>query len=93
MIAYDVGFNREVLDDEGCFFSGADDIGPLFHLTESSPASVAAQGRANRVRAATAFRWDDVATAYADLARRLARGDSIRHETPRRRRREEEWVG
>ncbi|MBP2409930.1 DUF1972 domain-containing protein [Brachybacterium fresconis] len=93
VIAYDVGFNREVLDDEGWFFSGADDIAGLFHLTESAPASVAAQGHANRVRAASAFRWDDVATAYEDLARRLARGESIRHESPRLRRREEEWVG
>lgn len=93
VIAYDVGFNRDVLDDEGWFFSGADDIAAQISLTEADPEAVAARGRANREHAATAFSWDDVASSYEDLARRLARGESVHPQARRARRRDEEWSG
>ncbi|MGP9745359.1 glycosyltransferase [Brachybacterium sp. AOP29-B2-41] len=93
VIAYDVGFNREVLDEDGWFFSGADDIAGLFPRTESDPSAVVARGRRNRAQAARRFSWDDVATAYEDLALRLAAGDSIHSAAHRSRRRMDEWVG
>jgi len=93
VIAYDVGFNRDVLDDEGWFFTTAADVASQLLLTEADPAAVAARGRRNREHAATAFSWDDVADAYEDLARRLARGESVHPQARRARRRDEEWSG
>lgn len=93
VIAYDVGFNREVLDDEGWFFTGADDIAGLFPLTEAERATVTARGRRNLEHATLRFSWDDVATAYEELALRLAAGDTIHPAAQRSRRREDEWVG
>lgn len=93
VIAYDVGFNRDVLDDEGWFFTTAADVASQLLLTEADPAAVAARGRRNREHAATAFSWDDVADAYEDLARRLARGESVHPQARRARRRDVEWSG
>lgn len=93
VIAYDVGFNREVLDEDGWFFSGADDIAGLFLRTEADHSAVRARGRRNREHAARRFSWDDVALAYEDLALRLAAGDSIHSAARRARRREDEWAG
>lgn len=86
VIAYDVGFNREVLDGEGWFFSTADDAARAFEAAEHSPELVAAAAAAGRERTATTFRWDAVADAYEALALRLADGASI-HPTARRSRR------
>ncbi len=91
VIAYDVGFNREVLDDEGWFFAGADDIAAQFTDAEGDPDSTRTRGAAGRERAATVFRWDDVATAYEDLARRLARGESVHGGARRAKRLDGEW--
>lgn len=91
VIGYDVGFNREVLDDEGWFFAGTEDIAAHFADAERDPSTTAALGEAARERAASAFRWDDVATAYETLARRLARGESVHPWARRARRRAGEW--
>ncbi len=91
VIAYDVGFNREVLDGDGWFFAGADDIVAHFAAAESDPSATAVLGEAARDRAASAFRWDDVATAYEILARRLAGGESVHATAGRARRRAGEW--
>lgn len=93
VIAYDVGFNREVLDDDGWFFSRAEDLAELLPLVEADPAFARSRGRRSREHAARRFSWDDVTTAYEDLAVRLAAGHTIHRDARRSRRREEEWLG
>lgn len=86
VIAYDVTFNRETLDDNAWFFTDARDATRHFDAIESEEAEVAQLAAASRERAENDFRWDDVATEYEELARRLARGESM-HATGRRSRR------
>ncbi len=93
VIAFDVGFNREVLEDQGWFFTSTDDISPLFAEAEAMPGATAALGRVGRECAARRFDWDQVAAAYEDLALRLADGESIHAAARRSRRREVEWAG
>jgi len=92
VIAYDVGFNREVLDGAGWYFTDSGDVAALISATEADPRTVTARGREGRERAATAFRWDDVAAAYERLASRLARGESIHARARRARRQEGAWA-
>jgi glycosyltransferase involved in cell wall biosynthesis len=75
--AFDVTFNREVLEEAGVYFSDADDVAALVEAGEADPEGTRARGVAARARAA-AYDWDDVADAYERLcedlvARRLAR--------------------
>lgn len=91
VIAYDVAFNREVLDDEAWFFADSGDVSMHFSGIESDAATVARLGQRARVRARDEFRWDDVATAYEDLARRLAAGESVHRQARRATRAAEEW--
>lgn len=92
VLAYDVGFNREVLDGEGWFFATAADVAALFDEVEGASRTVAARGEQGRTRAVHRFSWDDVATAYEALALRLADGSSV-HATARRSRRcQDEWI-
>lgn len=93
VLAFDVGFNREVLDGEGWFFTSADDVAALLTEVEGDPTVIAARGEQGRERAAHRFSWDDVAAAYEDLALRLADGSSVHSTARRSRRREDEWVG
>lgn len=92
VIAFDVVFNREVLEDRGWFFTSAEDISALFTEAEEEPSATAALGREGREQVGRRFDWDDVASAYEDLALRLAAGDSIHHTARRARRREDEWT-
>lgn len=87
VLAYDVGFNHETLDEHGLFFADAAEATRHFSTLESDPVRVAALGLHARERAAAAFRWDDVTSDYEDLARRLAQGESM-HERGRRARRD-----
>src|SRR5699024_5197684 len=92
VIAYDVGFNREVLEDEGWFFTSAQDVAELVAEVEAAPALVSGRGVRGRERAARRFSWDEVAAAYEDLALRLAVGSSVHGAARRARRREDEWI-
>ena len=85
VVAYDVGFNREVLDGRGWFFRTAADLAPLFARIEADPGvpDIAAAGRR---RVAAVFTWPAVAADYERLAIRLAEGESI-HKAARRARR------
>ncbi len=76
-IAYDVTFNREVLDNQAWFFENARDLSAHFAAVEEDRLLVAEIGRRSQERARTAFRWDDVADAYENLAARLANGQSM----------------
>lgn len=77
VIAYDVPFNCETLAERAWFFSDARDAARHFDAVESAEEVVAELGREGRERAARDFRWDDVARAYEDLARRLAAGETM----------------
>jgi glycosyltransferase involved in cell wall biosynthesis len=84
-IAYDVGFNREVLGDTGAYFSSSDDVAEELVRAESDPARVAREG----VRLQALIRrydWDDVAEAYEALCRQLASQDRIARPSGRRQR-------
>ena len=91
VIAYDVPFNREVLAEEAWFFEDERDVAMHFSAVETDAAAVERLGARGRERARSSFRWDDVATAYEGLARRLARGESVHAAARRATRRAEEW--
>ncbi|MGP9538182.1 DUF1972 domain-containing protein [Brachybacterium sp. AOP43-C2-M15] len=93
VIAFDAGFNREVLEDRGWFFRSPGDVSTALLDAESDPQAVEALGRQCRETVGRRFRWDDVAAAYEDLAQRLAGGGSIHGAARRARRREDEWAG
>lgn len=93
VIAYDVGFNREVLDDRGWYFSDAPAVAAAVEDAEASRDRVTADGTALRARAAAAFSWDEVAAEYERVARSLAAGESVHPAAKRARRSNEDWVG
>jgi glycosyltransferase involved in cell wall biosynthesis len=93
VIAFDVVFNREVLDGQGWYFRTPADVATAVDAAESDAGAVAAASAAVRHRAADAFSWDDVAATYEDLARRLAAGESIHPLARRAHRAETEWPG
>ncbi|WP_299038912.1 DUF1972 domain-containing protein [uncultured Pseudokineococcus sp.] len=70
-LAYDVGFNREVLRGAGRFFADAAELSALLEEAEACPEGVVRSGRASLVEARR-YDWDDVADAYEDLCERLA---------------------
>ena len=88
--AYDVIFNREVLDEWGQYFSSSEDVAELLMKAEGDPEQVRDRGRElqDSIRR---YNWDDVASRYEALCRRLADRDF-----PRRRpsgRRTGAWSG
>lgn len=93
VIAYDVVFNREVLDGQGWYFGDPTAVATALEAAEADPAAADSGARSLRARAAEDFSWDAVADAYEQLALRLARGESIHPTARRARRREQEWPG
>ncbi len=73
-VAYDVGFNREVLGEFGEFFTTSDDVARLVIEVEADPERAYGRGRGLQ-HSITRYNWDDVAASYEDLCRRLARRD------------------
>lgn len=78
VLAYDVTFNREVLDETGIFWSDADGLAAEIEATEADPHTATDRGAAARKRASEAYVWEDVARSYERLcedlkARRLTR--------------------
>jgi len=71
VLAHDVTFNREVLGAAGRFFAGAADLPELVLRAETDPENARKRGAMALERAAT-YDWDVVASAYEDLAVRLA---------------------
>lgn len=93
VIAYDVVFNREVLDGQGWYFADPAQAAAAITAAEADADGVARAGAAARARAAADFTWDAVADAYEDLALRIAHGESFHDAARRARRRDEEWNG
>jgi glycosyltransferase involved in cell wall biosynthesis len=84
-IAFDVSFNREVLQTSGRYFTTADDVAAEVMVAESDPGAVRRNGNSARVMAAR-YDWDDVAAGYETLCRRLAARDFPRTRPSGRRR-------
>ena len=76
-IAFDVAFNREVLDDDAWRFADEAQLAAAIEDAEADDALVIARGLRAHERAAAQFRWGDVADGYEALARRIADGESI----------------
>lgn len=75
--AFDVVFNRDVLQRTGRFFTTREDVARLVEAAESDPDMAAERGRAARERAGN-FTWDDVTRRYEDLCLRLSAGQFSR---------------
>jgi glycosyltransferase involved in cell wall biosynthesis len=77
VIAYDVSFNREVLDGRAWFFDTPAEAADAIEQAEREPRLRAELAQHAIRRAAAAFRWDDVASAYEDVAVRIASGATV----------------
>lgn len=71
VIAWDVDFNREVLDDAGRFFADPVQLATELEQLEADPVAARAQGGNGRKRAVTTYRWDEVTTGYERLFQEL----------------------
>ncbi|GGC16477.1 DUF1972 domain-containing protein [Cellulomonas carbonis] len=82
--AFDVSFNREVLGASGRWFTTPEDVAREVELAEEDVAGTRRRAAAALVEAAR-YDWDDVASRYEDLCRRLAGGaadDGTARRTP-----------
>ncbi len=70
VIAFDVDFNREVVRTAGRYFADAAQVAALVDEAETDPDATASRGKAGLDEAAR-YDWDEVATQYESLARRL----------------------
>ncbi|WP_454119515.1 glycosyltransferase [Microbacterium lacticum] len=77
VLAYDVGFNREVLDNQAWFFEDAADLERHLSSLEQDATLVKRQGEISRGLARARFRWDEETTGYEQLAVRIAAGETI----------------
>lgn len=91
VIAFDVRFNREVLDEHGWFFRTPAQAAAAFEEAESAPTRVDGLSKAAQARARSAFRWDHVSDQYEALAMRLSAGESIHIKAKASRRSAAEW--
>lgn len=78
VLAFDVGFNREVAGDDGLYFARPQDLGDLARFAESNRDDTFRRGERLRDRARFAYNWDHVAAGYADLLQRLVDGETTR---------------
>lgn len=88
VLAWDVNFNRETLDDLGWFFTDAEDASNRFDALDEDSRLVNDVATLVKERAREHFRWDAVADSYEELAVRLSAGASV-HSAARRARRAE----
>ncbi|HEY0950688.1 DUF1972 domain-containing protein, partial [Nocardioides sp.] len=93
VVAFDVGFNREVAGPAAAYFSVAEELPAILARAEADPGRVAELGRRLQERAASRYRWDDVADGYESLLERLAAGESVRGSASGRRGRRTRPVG
>lgn len=74
VIAYDVAFNREVLNGNGLYFADADTLADAIREVEAQPELNAKRAREAHEEVSALFRWDLVADGYEQLCRDLAAG-------------------
>lgn len=70
-IAFDVNFNREVLDDSGRYFTTAEDVARELEFAEVSPDLTRTRGRRAQ-QVAYRYDWEDVARRYEAMCLLLA---------------------
>jgi glycosyltransferase involved in cell wall biosynthesis len=85
-IAFDVGFNREVLADAAGYFSTAQDVARELVAAEAEPARILRLG-AELQQSIRRYNWDDVSDSYEQLCKQLAAGESTHRRPSGRRRR------
>ncbi|WP_342372822.1 DUF1972 domain-containing protein [Propioniciclava soli] len=73
VIAFDVPFNREVVDGDGEFFAGSEAVARLVEQAEADVDATVARGHRLRERIGR-YDWDVVADEYEALCRDLAEG-------------------
>jgi glycosyltransferase involved in cell wall biosynthesis len=71
VVARDVSFNREVAGEEARFFSTAQGLAAELERAERQPEGLDKMREMLRARAATSYRWDDVAEAYESMCRAM----------------------
>jgi glycosyltransferase involved in cell wall biosynthesis len=71
IVAFDVGFNREVCGDTALFYDGPEALTRLLETAEADPTQGRERAAAARDRAAELYTWDEVANGYEALAQRL----------------------
>jgi hypothetical protein len=74
--AFDVGFNREVLESSGRYFTGPQDVARLAADAERPSSDAPARGAQAR-QIALRYNWDNVADGYEQLCRDLARSRAL----------------
>lgn len=74
VIAYDVVFNREVLGDNGLYFSDAAGVAAALEKSEAHPESTADRGKRAREDVLGRYDWDQVARDYERLLQATMRG-------------------
>ena len=74
VIAFDVVFNREVLEDRGRYFAEPADVARAVEAAEADPRACLNDGMAVQSRIGR-YSWDDVATRYERLCEDLASGN------------------
>jgi glycosyltransferase involved in cell wall biosynthesis len=73
VIAYDVVFNREVLDGNGLFFSDPDGVATALATVREDPRAAWGMGERLRADIGPRYDWDDVTDRYEELLRDLHR--------------------
>ena len=74
--AFDVGFNREVLESSGRYFAGPQDVARLAEEAEQPSSDTRARGEQVR-QIALRYNWDHVTDGYEQLCRELARSRAL----------------
>lgn len=74
VIAFDVAFNREVIDGNGLFFDDVDSLADAIREAEAEPRLNRKRGQLGREDVEARFCWDQVADGYESLCRTLATG-------------------
>lgn len=83
VIAFDVAFNREVLEGRGAYFSDPADVATAVEAAEADPQACRLDGLAVQDRISR-YSWDDVAARYERLCIDLAAGEVPRRPSGRR---------
>jgi glycosyltransferase involved in cell wall biosynthesis len=77
VLAYDVGFNREVADSTALYWKTPAALKELLEGAEASPAVARNRGSAGQNRVKERYTWQAVANEYENLCYSLVNGDSL----------------
>lgn len=81
-VAFDVGFNRDVLGATGSYFADAAQLTPLIEAAERDVEAARLRGDAAQLRASRLYRWDDVAVGYEQMCLDLMAGKRAGYAPP-----------